>query len=154
MVGAACGTYSGCMGSVATIKILLVDDNHTFLSAVRNFLALVPDVEVVAEARDGAMALQQAARYQPDLVLMDIAMPGMSGLDAAHALNAFARPPHIVFLSMHDDAYYRDAARDLGALGFVGKSEFVADLIPLITGLVSDLAAQNASAQEVNRVAS
>jgi DNA-binding NarL/FixJ family response regulator len=142
------------MGSVTTIKILLVDDNHTFLSAVRNFLALVPDVEVVAEAFDGAMALEQAARLRPDLVLMDIAMPGVSGLEAASAMNSFAQPPHIVFLSMHDDTYYRDAARDLGALGFVGKSDFVADLIPLITGLVADLAAQNASAREVKRVAS
>jgi DNA-binding NarL/FixJ family response regulator len=135
------------------IKILLVDDNRTFLSAVRNFLTLVPDVEVVAEAYDGAMALEQAARHRPDLVLMDIAMPGMSGLEAASAMNSFAPPPHIVFLSMHDDAYYRDAARDLGALGFVGKSEFVVELIPLITGLVSTLVLQNASAQEVNRAA-
>jgi DNA-binding NarL/FixJ family response regulator len=141
------------MGSVTKIKILLVDDNRTFLSAVRNFLAMVPDVEVVAEAFDGAMALQQAAQYRPDLVLMDIAMPGMSGLEAASAMKAFARPPQIVFLSMHDDAYYRDAARELGALGFVGKSEFVDDLIPLITGLVSAMSVQNASALEVNRAA-
>jgi len=137
------------MGFVTKIKILLVDDNRTFLTAVRNFLAQVPDVEVVAEAYDGCMALELAARLSPDLVLMDIAMPGMNGLDAAHALNAFARPPQIVFLSMHDGASYRDAANDLGARGFVGKSEFVADLIPLIAALVSDLRLQNASAVEV-----
>ncbi len=130
------------MGSVTKIKILLVDDNRTFLSAVRNFLAQVPDVQVLAEAYDGSMALELVARLNPDLVLMDIAMPGMNGLDAARLMNAFARAPHIIFLSMHDGASYRDAARDLGARGFVGKSEFVADLIPLMAGLVSDLRLQ------------
>ncbi len=133
------------MGS--KIKILLVDDNLTFLSAVRNFLALVPEVEVVAEAHDGVMALQQASQHQPNLVLMDIAMPGMNGLDAAAALNAFAHPPYIIFLSMHDCDSYRAAARDLGAWGFVGKSDFVANLIPLIAGLVADLTMQKSAAQ-------
>ena len=104
------------MGSVTKIKILLVDDNRTFLSAVRNFLAQVPDVQVLAEAYDGSMALELVARLNPDLVLMDIAMPGMNGLDAARLMNAFARAPHIIFLSMQDGASYRDAARDLGAV--------------------------------------
>jgi DNA-binding NarL/FixJ family response regulator len=140
------------MGSLTTIKILLVDDNHTFLSAVRNFLAQVPDVQVVAEAYDGCMALVLAAELQPDLVLMDIAMPGMSGLEAAHALKALVQPPQVVFLSMHDGASYRDAARDLGARGFVGKSEFVVDLIPLLASLVSERKLQSA-AVEVNHVA-
>ena len=137
------------MGSATKIKILLVDDNRTFLSAVHHFLAQLPDVDLVGQACDGATALELAARLEPDLVLMDIAMPGMNGLEAASALNAFARPPHIVFLSMHDGSSYRDAARDLGAWGFVGKSEFVADLVPLIAGLVAELRLRSA-APEVN----
>jgi DNA-binding NarL/FixJ family response regulator len=116
-----------------------VDDNRTFLSSVRNFLSQVPGVEVIAEAYDGGMALELTARMQPDLVLLDIAMPGMSGMEAAGALNAFVHPPHIVFLSMHDCSTYRDAARDLGARGIFGKSDFVVNLIPLITEMVSDL---------------
>lgn len=135
------------MGSATKIKIVLVDDNQTFLAAVRNFLAQLPDVEVVGQAGDGRMALELAAELAPDLVLMDIAMPGMNGLDAASALNAFAHPPHIIFLSMHDGASYRDAARDLGARGFVGKSEFVAELMPLISGLVSELKLRSAAAE-------
>jgi DNA-binding NarL/FixJ family response regulator len=141
------------MGSLPKIKILLVDDSHTFLSAVRNFLALVPDVVVVAEAHDGIMALQQANLHQPQLVLMDIAMPGMNGLEAAAALNALAQPPYIVFLSMHDGDSYREAARDLGAWGFVGKSDFVAQLIPLIAGLVADLAMQKSAVSKVHHAA-
>ncbi|NVO07958.1 MAG: response regulator transcription factor, partial [Rhodoferax sp.] len=98
-------------------------------------------------------ALELAARLSPDLVLMDIAMPRMNGLDAASALNAFPIPPQIIFLSMHDGASYRDAARELGALGFVGKSEFVVDLIPLIAGLVSERAREQAASQEVRHAA-
>jgi DNA-binding NarL/FixJ family response regulator len=133
------------MGQVEQITILLVDDNRTFLSAVRNFLAQLPEVRIVGEAHDGEAALALAAQLQPDLVLLDIAMPGMNGLDAAHALNAFTRPPQIVFLSMHDNASYRAAAQDLGARGFVGKSDFVATLIPLISSLVSDLTLQKSA---------
>jgi DNA-binding NarL/FixJ family response regulator len=141
------------MGIASKIKILLVDDNHTFLSAVRNFLAQVPDVEVVGEACDGHAAVEQAARLLPDLVLMDIAMPGMNGLDAAHTLSTMARPPQVIFLTMHDGASYRDAARDLGARGFVGKSDFVVDLIPLIAGLVSDRDREQAANTEAHHAA-
>jgi DNA-binding NarL/FixJ family response regulator len=134
------------MGYVEQITILLVDDNRIFLSAVRNFLAQLPEVLIVGEAHDGQEALTLAAQLKPDLVLLDIAMPVMNGLEAAQALNAFARPPHIVFLSMHDNASYRSAAQDLGARGFVGKSDFVVSLIPLISSLVSDLTLQKSAA--------
>lgn len=130
------------MGPTQAITVLLVDDNHTFLAAVRNFLAQLPDVQVVGEASDGAMALEQARLLNPELVLMDIAMPVMNGLEAAAALNHFARPPQIIFLTMHDGASYRDAARELGARGFVGKSEFVDDLVPLLSALVAELRQQ------------
>lgn len=137
------------MGYVEQITILLVDDNRTFLSAVRNFLAQLPEVLIVGEAHDGQEALELALQLKPDLVLMDIAMPGMNGLDAAQVLGAFAQPPHIVFLSMHDNAFYRAAAQDLGVRGFVGKSDFVATLIPLISSLVSELTLQKSAALQV-----
>ena len=134
------------MGYVEQITILLVDDNLTFLSAVRKYLAQLPEVVIVGEAHDGQAALALAVQHKPDLVLMDIAMPGMNGLDAVQAMNTFAHPPHVVFLSMHDNASYRAAAQDLGARGFVGKSDFVANLIPLIASLVSDLTLQKSAA--------
>jgi DNA-binding NarL/FixJ family response regulator len=141
------------MGYVEQMTILLVDDNRTFLSAVRNFLAQLPEVLIIGEAHDGQAALALAAQHQPDLVLMDIAMPGMNGLEAAQILNAFAHPPHIVFLSMHDNASYRAAAQELGARGFVGKSDFVSTLVPLIARLVSDLTLQKSVALQVSHVA-
>ena len=67
----------------------------------------------------------------PDVVLLDIAMPGMNGLELARALMQLATPPRIIFLSMHDNQEYRTAANDLGA-SFVSKSDFVVQLIPTL----------------------
>ena len=118
-----------------TVRTLLVDDNKTFLAAVRNFLLMVPGVEIVGEAHDGWAAVEMANQLHPDLLLLDIAMPEMSGLEVAQVLKDSQLPPRIVFLSMHDSASYRAAARDLGAFGYVGKGDFVADLIPIIDRL-------------------
>ena len=123
-----------------TLQILLVDDNRTFLAAVKNFLDTLPQVEVVGQAYNGRSALALAEQLQPDLVLLDIVMPEMNGLDTAAALQKMASPPRIVFLSMHDSAAYRTAARELGARGYIGKGDFVADLVPLIDSISSELA--------------
>jgi DNA-binding NarL/FixJ family response regulator len=126
-----------------TVRTLLVDDNKTFLAAVRNFLTMVPDVEIVGEAHDGWSAVELAKTLNPDLVLLDIVMPEMNGLEVAQALKEAAHPSHIVFLSMHDSESYRTAARELGAFAYVGKGDFVADLIPIIDQLVDAVATQD-----------
>ncbi len=123
-----------------TIRTLLVDDNKTFLTAVKNFLGTLPQVLVVGEAHDGQSALAQAAKLQPELVLLDIVMPDMNGLEVAAALRKTVPAPHIVFLSMHDSQSYRTAARELGARGYVGKGDFVADLEPLIDTIAHEIA--------------
>ncbi len=121
------------------IRILLVDDNRIFLTAVNNFLLTLPGVEVVGQAHTGEEALALAARLAPDLVLLDIVMPEMNGLEVAAALQAMATPPCIVFLSMHDSESYRAAARELGVWGYVGKGDFVLDLLPLIESINHEL---------------
>jgi len=119
-----------------TIRIMLVDDNRTFLTAVRNFLLLLPDVEIVGEAHDGKSAISLAQEIHPDLVLLDIVMPEINGLEVAESLRHFEVAPNVVFLSMHDSESYRAAARELGAYGYVGKGDFVVDLVPLIDSLL------------------
>jgi DNA-binding NarL/FixJ family response regulator len=126
-----------------TVRTLLVDDNKTFLAAVRNFLTMVPDVEIVGEAHDGWSAVELAKSLNPDLVLLDIVMPEMNGLEVAQALKDASHPSRIVFLSMHDSDSYRTAARELGAFAYVGKGDFVADLIPIIDRLVDAVATQD-----------
>ena len=123
-----------------TLRILLVEDNPTFLMAVRQFLDRAAGMRVVGLAHNGAQALTLAAELQPDLVLLDMALPQMSGLEVARAMLAWPQPPRIVFLSMHDQAAYREAARDLGVQGFVGKADFVAALLPIIEKIMTDIA--------------
>ncbi len=115
-------------------KVLLVDDNPTFVNAVRKFLELMPGVAVVGHAFDGSDALLKAETLMPDLVLLDIAMPRMNGLEVAQHMTTWPKPPQIVFLSMHDNAEYRLAAQGLGA-AYVGKCDFVDKLVPLIAQL-------------------
>jgi len=120
-----------------TLKIMLVDDNLTFLASVKKYLQMVPNTAVVAEAHDGAQALGLAQQWQPDLVLLDMVMPGMNGLAVAKAMQAWPKPPQILFLSLHDNESYRSAASALGVLGLVDKANFVTELLPMISGLAA-----------------
>jgi DNA-binding NarL/FixJ family response regulator len=129
-----------------SLRILLVDDNHTFLTAVSQCLAMLPEAEVVGHAYSGADALVKAQTLQPDLVLLDIVMPQMTGLEVATQMQSWEHPPLVLFLSLHDNESYRVAARELGTLGLVGKANFVADLIPIITSLAADLSICQADA--------
>ena len=125
-----------------TLKILLVDDSRSFLRAVRFILDTQPGVEVVGQAHDGHEALAQAERLRPDLVLLDIVMPGMDGFETAHALKTGPSPPRIVFLSLHDNAAYRARARLHGAEAFVSKENVVVELLPVIQALAAGSAAE------------
>ena len=120
-----------------TIRILLVDDNTEFLAAVRQFLVKLPMVEVVGEAHDGRAALDQTLALQPDLVLLDIVMPELNGLNVARAMQAWPKPPYIVFLSLNDGTAYRAAAHSMGAAAFVSKANFVTGLLPIIDALAA-----------------
>lgn len=120
-----------------SLRILVVDDNLTFLASVKKSLNLVPDNHLVAEAHNGVEALALAHALKPDLVLLDIVMPGLSGLDVAKAMQAWPCAPRVLFLSMHDNESYRLAAQALGSLGLVCKSNFVNELLPILAGLAA-----------------
>lgn len=122
-----------------SLRILLVDDNLTFMTAVSQCLALLPNTEVVGQVTSGAEALVQVKALHPDLVLLDIVMPHMTGLEVAAQLRTWPHAPHILFLSLHDNDSYRTAARELGAVSLVGKANFVVDLIPIITQLAATM---------------
>jgi DNA-binding NarL/FixJ family response regulator len=119
-----------------TIRILLVDDSPTLILAVRQFLATLPGVDVCGEAHDGREGLALAARLKPDLILLDITMPIMNGLDMARTLQTWPQAPRVVFLSIQDGTAYSAIAEKLGAIALVRKSDLVEGLPPIIQRLL------------------
>lgn len=119
------------------IRILLVDDSPTFMMAVNQYLGTFPTVQVVGQAHNGKEALALAVELQPDLVLLDISMAGMNGLEVARRLQTRPQPPSIILVTFNDCSAYRAETLDLDVLGFVGKSRLTIELPHLIETLIS-----------------
>ncbi|HSM57449.1 MAG TPA: response regulator transcription factor [Candidatus Sulfomarinibacteraceae bacterium] len=105
------------------IRILLVDDQATVRQGWRMRLALEPDMDVVGEASDGLQALQLAQELLPDVLLVDLEMPGMDGVDAVRRLAEKGLPSVAVIISIYDSRENRRRARQAGAVAFVGKQQ-------------------------------
>jgi DNA-binding NarL/FixJ family response regulator len=110
-------------------KILLADDHTVVREGLRMVLDAQPDLEVVAEAGDGAEAVRTALRLDIDLAVLDIAMPRMTGLHAARELARQRPQTRIVILSMHQNAHYLREALRAGASGYVAKTVADRDLV-------------------------
>jgi DNA-binding NarL/FixJ family response regulator len=117
------------------LRILLVDDSPTFLESAARFLAMDVRLEIVGRLLSGGEALEQVPRLCPDLVLMDLAMPGMNGLEATRQIKAQLSAPYVVILTLNDSSEYHAASLAVGADGFVTKSEIGTQLLPLIHSL-------------------
>jgi DNA-binding NarL/FixJ family response regulator len=117
------------------IRVMLVDDNLDFLRSAKNFLKLLPSLQLIGSATSGQEALDQIPTLMPDLVLMDWAMPEMTGLEATRQIKARNKEPRIVVLTLYDNPQYRKAAQSAGADGFISKSDWNEQLIPLIQSL-------------------
>ena len=110
-------------------RILLVDDHALVRRGVRLILDGEPDLTVVAEAGDGAEAMQLLREIEVDLVVLDIAMPRMTGLQAAREISRLRNPPRVLMLSMHDNEQYFFESLKVGASGYVLKSVADEDLL-------------------------
>ncbi len=123
------------MNRIAAIRILLIDDSLAFLRAASTYLNGLAGIEVVGSATSAAEGLAQVEALHPDLVLMDVVMPGMNGIDAVCLVKHGAYSPKTVVVSLHDKEAYRFAARTAGADGFIAKAHFVSELPPLLASL-------------------
>ncbi|WP_338087738.1 response regulator transcription factor [Nocardioides lijunqiniae] len=111
------------------IRILLVDDHALVRRGVRLILEQEPDLTVVGEAGDGAEAVEALRDLEVDLVVLDIAMPRMTGLQAAREITRRREPPRLLMLSMHDNEQYFFESLRVGASGYVLKSVADEDLV-------------------------
>jgi two-component system response regulator AlgR len=104
---------------VTQLKVLIVDDEPPARERLRSLLSEIPDIEVIGEAINGQQAVAQTHELGPDVVLLDVRMPGMDGIEAARHLNAFEEPPAVIFTTAFDE--YAINAFDAHAVGYLLK---------------------------------
>ena len=114
------------------MKILLVDDHRMMRDGLRALIARAPGLSVVGEAGDGREAVTLAERQQPDVIVMDVSMPGLNGIDATRQMLLRQPCARVIALSMHADPRYVAAMRDAGARGYVLKDAAYHELVRAI----------------------
>ena len=133
-MNAASSTSDG--GSTERPRVLLADDHPAMLALTA--AALAGECLVVGTVGNGCELLAEAERLHPDLIVLDITMPGLDGIEAARQLRRLHRPARLVFLTVHEDADFARAALDAGGLGYVVKGRLASDLLPAIRAALAD----------------
>jgi DNA-binding NarL/FixJ family response regulator len=115
---------------MAALRVLVVDDSEIIRQGVCTLLEGQPEFHVVSVASDGLEAIERARQQQPDVILLDISLPRLNGIEAARRIRAVAPGSKILFLSQHDTWATAREALKTGASGYVVKSDAAVDLIP------------------------
>jgi len=110
------------------LHALVVDDSQDYLDALTHLLATFPCIGNTRHALSASEALAQIDEEQPDLMLVDIAMPDTNGLELTRTVKARSHPPRVIIVTLYDAPAYREAAKAAGADGFLGKSQLGEDL--------------------------
>lgn len=116
------------------MKIMIVDDHKIIREGLRSLLEKSPDIEIVAEAGDGITAVQKAGEISPDLVLMDISLPNLNGIEATRKITSENPGIKVIALTMHSEKWFLDKMIKAGACGYITKG---CDYKELIQGLTS-----------------
>jgi DNA-binding NarL/FixJ family response regulator len=119
------------------MSVLLVDDHAGFISAAMRHLRRLPWLTVAGTAGNGVEAIAQCEVLRPEVVLMDLAMPEMGGLQATRLIKAQDNPPYIVIASHFDDGEHREHALRAGADAFVSKLAYIHEVLPLLEALAA-----------------
>ena len=120
----------------ALVRILLVDDSEPFRDIVRSMLRERPEFQVSAEASDGLAAVQMAEELRPDLILLDIGLPKLNGIEAAKRIHLLVPGSVIIFLTINSNVRVVQAALGNGAKGYVLKLDTVRELYPAIEAVL------------------
>jgi DNA-binding NarL/FixJ family response regulator len=127
------------------VTVLIVDDNAQFRVLLREIVAAEPDLHVVDEAADGAEAIQLAQDLRPDILLLDLGMPRVNGLEVLRWSKAERPECQVIIVTVHTEDAYRQAAEASGADAFLLKKTLGTDLLPTLQRLRGSLAPPQAS---------
>ena len=116
----------------STIRVLIVDDFEPWRGFVRSTLQQRPKVRVIGEASDGLEAVEKAQSLQPDLILLDIGLPGLNGIEAARQVREVAPQSKIIFVTQETSADIMKEAIGLGGMGYVVKAKVESELLKAI----------------------
>src|SRR5574341_1443536 len=122
---------------MSTIRLMLVDDHDIVRTGLRTFLETQEGLQVVAEARNGEEAIPRAIAAQPDIVIMDITMPQMDGLQATRQLKSSLPACHVLALTVHEDKQYLFEMLTAGASGYITKQSAAEELVAAIHTIAS-----------------
>jgi DNA-binding NarL/FixJ family response regulator len=125
-------------GSESLIRVLVVDDNEPFRRFVRTTLSTRLGFEIIGEAADGMEAVQKAVELQPALIVLDIGLPKLNGIEAARRIRKLSPKSKILFLTQESSAEVVQEAISLGALGFVIKAHAARDLSAALEAVLRD----------------
>ena len=117
---------------LSSIRILVADDFEDWRRQVRLQFQAGPRWQIIAEVSDGSEAVQKAANLKPDLIVLDIGLPKLNGIEAARQIRQFSPNSRIVFLSQNNDSDIVRAALSTGALGYVHKTDARRELLPAV----------------------
>jgi two-component system, NarL family, nitrate/nitrite response regulator NarL len=137
------------MSTIAMLRVLVVDDHPIVREGVRRILESAPDLQVVGEASDAASALALAARLLPDVAVVDVGLPDMSGLELVRLLKLQRPALTVVMLSMYDDAEYARESRAAGASAYVVKDSAATMLVTQLRLAVGAHASQSLQTEPV-----
>jgi DNA-binding NarL/FixJ family response regulator len=123
---------------MATVRVLVVEDFEPFRRFISSTLEKRRDLQIICEVSDGLEAVKKAEELKPDLILMDIGLPGLNGLDAARQIRKLAPESKIIFLSQESSPDIVQEALNLGALGYVVKARAGSELLPAVESVLSE----------------
>ncbi|MBI1763872.1 MAG: response regulator transcription factor [Acidobacteria bacterium] len=125
------------MNQAPDIRLVIADDHPIVRSGLRTIIETEPRLRVVAEAGDGPTALAAIAEHQPDIAILDVNMPGLSGFELLRQLRARQSAVAVIFLTIHSDEVMFNEALDLGALGYVLKESAVTDIVAAVKAVAA-----------------
>jgi len=121
---------------MSSVRVLVVDDYEPFRRFVCSTLGKRPEMQIVCEVSDGLEAVQKAEKLQPDLILLDIGLPTLDGIEAARQIRELAPESKIIFVTMQSSPDFVQEALNLGARGYVFKTRTAIDLLPAVEAVL------------------